>query len=200
MTSALSQSLTKEAWNRADNRLANGVGSGSLARIYRQHQLRFARVLEVDTSLGLTPNVKVQYLDWAEEDAQVYGSQVQPLTRGWIEDMKDRFDDIASMFDSEPGQPIIKNTPAKLKNGATAGSLVRIYKNHSLRFARVLAVKQSFPTQPNVEIQYFDNDRERARVFGSVVVPVDAGWVDALRQRLAIAETHLVARRQAQQG
>jgi len=194
-------------WNIEGDRLANGVGVGSLARIYKNnHQLRFAHVLEVNTkigfnkeSLGLKPNVRIQYLDGAQEQVEIFGNIVLPLTRGWIEDMKDRFEDIKTIFDEDPGQPVEKKSPAKLRNGVTAGSLVRIYKHHALRFARVKQVMQSFPTQPNVHLTYLDGDREFAKVFGSVVEPVSADWVLALQKRLNQAEIELRSRRQTQQ-
>lgn len=206
MVTSAAKEQVKNIWNIEGDRLANGVGAGSLARIYRENELRFAQVLEVDTkmgfnksSLGLKPNVRIQYLDGAQEQVEVYGNIVLPLTRGWIEDMKDRFEDIKMMFHEEPGQPVEKKSPAKLRNGVTAGSLVRVYKHHALRFARVKQVLQSFPTQPNVALTYLDGDREFAKVFGSVIRPVSAEWVEALQNRLTQAEAELRARREAQQ-
>jgi hypothetical protein len=177
--------------------LKNGVRPGTLARVYlpESHELRFVHV--VSLGQGLNINATVQYLDGAQEPDQVLGMYVHPLTRGWLEDMKDRLEAIQDIF--EPGDTTRSPVSRQLANGVRAGSLIRVYSNHSLRFARVTKILGVFETalilRPNVVLQYLDDDREEDEVFGSKVQPISQAWVDDFQQRLQQADAELTTRR-----
>ena len=168
-------------------RLKNGVGSGSIARVYRQHQMRFALVSEVVTGFGIGPNVTVDYLDFDQETGQVFGSVVQPVTAGWIHDMRERFSEIKDIFEPSGNGPIAAREAStrKLKNGVTEGSLIRIYRDHQMRFGRVLRLAGvGLPSMPNVTVEYLDGDREKAKIFGNIIQPVTQDWVQDLEARM----------------
>lgn len=187
------------AHNQASGRLKNGVTAGVIARVYRQHQMRFARVKHVVAGIGIKANVKVQYLDYGQEEATVFGNIVQPVTRGWIEDMRDRFEEVKDTFEpsingpasmqAEPGQ-------RKLKNGITSDSLVRVYRDHQMRFARVLRIDRSaLPTSTNVAIEYLDGDQEESHVMGRILQPVAGDWIRDLEARIDAVSKLLASER-----
>lgn len=184
-TTTHSESLTR---NQASGRLKNGVAANSLARVYRQHQMRFARVKHVVAGVGIRANVSVQYLDFGQEEARVFGNVVQPVTRGWIEDMRDRFDEVRDIFQpSLNGRAAVQIDPGprKLRNGITGGSLVRVYRDHQMRFARVRRIdRPALPTSRNVALEYLDGDKEEAKVMGHIVQPVTQDWIADLELRM----------------
>ncbi|NEQ29540.1 MAG: hypothetical protein F6K04_00855 [Leptolyngbya sp. SIO4C5] len=205
-TQQLASQSTVQAKPQKSGRLKNGVRAGSFVRIYREHEMRFARVLHVVSRPGIGPNVTVQYLDELEGGNQekVFGNIVQPVTRGWLEDMKDRFEDIKDIFEPSVNGPISAQAePAqnsgKLRNGVIVDSLVRVYENHQMRFARVKRVaKIPVPARANVMLQYLDGDREEDKVFGSIVQPITQGWVENLKSRLAELESQFQAHKATQ--
>jgi hypothetical protein len=181
------ENLAARSKARSGGRLRNGVGPGSIARVYRQHQMRFARVTEVVTGFGIGPNVTVKYLDFDQETGQVFGSVVQPVTAGWIHDMKERFAAIKDIFEPSENGPVAARAAStrQLRNGVTEGSLIRIYRDHHMRFGRVLQLARvSLPSMPNVTVEYLDGDREEAKIFGNVVQPVTQDWVQDLEARM----------------
>lgn len=187
---------------KRQGRLRNGVREGAVIRVYRQHQMRFGRAKEVITGFGIGPNVTVQYLDLGQEMGQVFGNVVQPVTSGWIHDMKDRFSDIQDIFEPAVNGPVAarqNDNLRKLRNGVTSGSLVRIYREHQMRFGRVLRVNRPMlPTSSNVAIEYLDGDREEDRVMGSIVQPVTKDWVQDLEARLDAVSKLMAAERAMQ--
>lgn len=172
---------------RSGGRLKNGVGEGSVVRVYRQHQMRFARTTQVVTRPGIGPNVTVQYLDFDQEADQVFGGVVQPVTGGWIQDMRERFSDVKDIFEPTENGPIAAREAStrKLKNGVTEGSLIRIYRDHQMRFGRVLHLAGfGLPSIPNVTVEYLDGDKEEGKIFGHVVQPVTQDWIQDLESRM----------------
>jgi hypothetical protein len=186
---------------RSGGRLSNGVGEGSIARVYRQHQMRFARVSKVVTGFGIGPNVTVQYLDFEKETDQVFGSVVQPVTAGWIQDMKARFSEVKDIFEPAENGPVAAKEAStrKLKNGVAEGSLVRIYRDHQMRFGRVLRLARvGLPSMPNVTVEYLDGDQEEAKIFGNVVQPVTQDWVQDLEARMDAISKLMASKRASQ--
>lgn len=183
-------------------RLKNGVRAGSIVRVYREHRLRFAKVLHVISRPGIRANVTVQYLDFDQEEAKVFGNVVQPVTAGWIHDMKERFEDVRDVFNPSINGTVEAQTlqgpekPRRLKNGITSGSLVRVYQDHQMRFARVLAIyRLGLPTTPNVSLQYLDGDHEEDKVFGIRTEPVTQEWIQDLESRMDAISKLMAAKR-----
>lgn len=85
----------------------------------------------------------------------------------------------------------LKFSGHQLRNGATAGQLVRVYREHQMRFAWAAEVNAGFGFGPNVLVHYLDGDQEQERVYGNVVQPVDAAWLADMKARLKALETAL---------
>lgn len=187
---------------RKSGRLKNGIGAGSYVRVYRKHEMRFARVSHVISRVGVGANVTLQYLDYDQEEAKVYGSVIQPVTRGWIVDMKDRFGYVKKLFEPSINGPYrAQEEPGarKLASGATQGSLIRIYRDYHLRFGRLLSIdKVGIPSMPNVRIEYIDgpdDENGEDKVFGNIVQPFTQAWVEDMESRLEAISKLMVAER-----
>jgi hypothetical protein len=72
----------------------------------------------------------------------------------------------------------------RLRNGAAAGQLVRVYREHQMRFAWAAEVNTGLGFGPNVLVHYLDGNQEQERVYGNVVQPVDETWLSEMKARL----------------
>lgn len=181
-------------------RLRNGAAEGALVRVYREHQMRFARAVEVNSGIGFGPNVLVHYLDGDQEQEKLYGNIVQPVDARWLETLKFRIVGLErelssqAMSESVKGQRV--NPRHRLKSGVKAGALVRIYREHHVRFGTATHIDSGPGLGPNVTVVYLDSepgDVLGAKVYGNVVQPVDAPWLDNMKARVRELEQALDA-------
>jgi len=181
-------------------RLRNGAAEGALVRVYREHQMRFARAVEVNSGIGFGPNVLVHYLDGDQEQEKLYGNIIQPVDATWLQTMKTRMAGLEREFSTQATAEPVKgqrvNPRRRLKCGVREGALVRIYREHHIRFGIANQIDAGPGLGPNVTIAYLDTEPGDAlgtKVYGNVVQPVNAPWLENMKARVRELEQALEA-------
>jgi hypothetical protein len=198
MTSTHGRSLARNARSK---QLKNGATEGELVRVYQDHQMRFAWAVEVDSGIGFGPNVLVQYLDDEQDQEKLYGNIIQPVHATWLQTLKTRMAGLESELSNQTSQESAKGkrvTPQKrLKCGVKEGVLVRIYREHHIRFGYATAIDSGLGLGPNVTVRYLDSepgDVLGAKVYGNIVQPVNATWLENMKTRVQQLEQALEAK------
>lgn len=187
--------------NARSKQLNNGATEGALVRVYQNYQMRFAWAVEVDSGIGFGPNVLVHYLDGEQEQEKLYGNIIQPVHAAWLQTMKTRMagleSELSNQVSQEPDRGRRINPQKRLKYGVKEGSLVRIYREHHIRFGYATTIDPGWGLGPNVTVRYLDTepgDVLGSKVYGNIVQPVDAAWLETMKIRVQQLEQALEAR------
>jgi hypothetical protein len=178
-------------WNARSKQLKNGATEGALVRVYQDHQMRFAWAIEVDSGIGFGPNVLVHYLDEEEEQEKLYGNIIQPVHAAWLQTLKTRMAGLESELSNQVSQESAKgkriNPRKRLKCGVKEGVLVRIYREHHIRFGYATTIDSGLGLGPNVTVRYLDTepgDALGSKVYGNIVQPVNVAWLENMKIRV----------------
>lgn len=162
--------------------------------------MRFARAVEVNSGIGFGPNVLVHYLDGDQEQEKLYGNIIQPVDATWLQTMKTRMAGLEREFSTQATNEPVKgqrvNPRRRLKCGVREGALVRIYREHHIRFGIATQIDAGPGLGPNVTIAYLDTEPGDAlgtKVYGNVVQPVNAPWLENMKARVRELEQALEA-------